>query len=72
MNAIAQIVVNFDNYGSFWGTSTPEEAEKDLAEQRSEGATIDEWEVVDRAGRPMRVVRIADPSFLDTISAFCA
>lgn len=66
------VVLNFDNYGSYWGTSTIQETEQSLTESRSTGASIQEWQVTDRQGRPMRVVRIADPDFLDTISVFSA
>ncbi|MGW0579223.1 hypothetical protein ACWD25_25395 [Streptomyces sp. NPDC002920] len=68
----AQVVANFDNYGSLWGFSTVEETEELIARERTGGADIDEWVTVDRDGRPLRVVRIADPTFLDTICVFSA
>lgn len=61
------LVTNFDNYGSQWGTSPIEETLAAIAEHRATGATVDEWDVTDPSGRPMRVVRLADPTFLDTI-----
>ncbi|MEV6696261.1 hypothetical protein AB0M68_03735 [Streptomyces sp. NPDC051453] len=67
-----QIVANFDNYGSCWGFSTAEEAEKAIVKERAGGAAIDEWETVDRDGQPLRIVRVEDPTFLDTISVFSA
>jgi hypothetical protein len=65
-------VVNFDNYGSFWGYETVEQAEAGIAEERANSAAIDEWNVTDPAGLPIRIVRIADPEFLDTIHVFPA
>jgi hypothetical protein len=68
------IVTAFDNYGSHWSTLTGNaailDAEKNIDWAAVEGQRIDEWQVTDRTGRPMRVVRIADPTFLDTILAF--
>jgi len=63
-------VVNFDNYGSVWGYATHDETEASLDEARTRGAQIDEWNVTDRDGQPLRIVRIADPTFLDDICAF--
>lgn len=63
-------VANFDNYGSLWGYDTIEQAEAGIAEERANGTDIDEWETVDRDGRPLLVVRLADPTFLDTICVF--
>ncbi|MFF7184686.1 hypothetical protein ACFZAR_05505 [Streptomyces sp. NPDC008222] len=65
-----QTVANFDNHGSLWGFDTATRCERLIAAARAEGADIDEWVTVDRDGQPMRVVRIADPTFLDTICAF--
>ncbi|MFF7946994.1 hypothetical protein [Streptomyces griseorubiginosus] len=65
-----QVVTNFDNYGSFWGHDTVEETEAMLARVRGDGARVDEWDVTDRIGQPLRITRICDPSFLDTISVF--
>lgn len=64
------IVANFDNHGSLWGFDTVEATERLIDGERVAGADIDEWETVDRDGRPLRVVRLADPEFLDTISVF--
>lgn len=63
-------VVNFDNHGSFWGIDTVDLTEGLIAKERANGAAIDEWNVTDRDGNPLRIVRIADPDFLDTISVF--
>jgi hypothetical protein len=65
-------VVNFDNYGSFWGYDTVTKAEADITEARTNGADINEWHVTGRDGQPLRIVRIADPTFLDTICAIPA
>ncbi|MBA2951614.1 hypothetical protein [Streptomyces himalayensis] len=65
-----QTVANFDSHGSLWGFSTTEEAEELIAEERAVLSAVDEWETVDRDGQPLRVVRIADPTFLDTICVF--
>jgi hypothetical protein len=65
-------VVNFDNHGSLWGYESVEQAEADLDEQRANDAAIDEWHVADPHGLPIRIVRIADPEFLDTIQVFPA
>ncbi|WP_329114507.1 hypothetical protein [Streptomyces sp. NBC_01353] len=65
-----QTVANFDNHGSLWGFSTTEETEELIASERALGTEIDEWETVDRDGQPLRVVRLADPTFLDTICVF--
>lgn len=64
------IVANFDNHGSFWGTATVAETEELIAVERAAGSDINEWETTDRDGQPLRVVRIADPTFLDTICVF--
>lgn len=63
-------VANFDNHGSLWGFDTVEDAEQAIDWERVVGADIDEWETFDRDGRPLRVVRVADPEFLDTIAVF--
>lgn len=65
-----QTVANFDNHGSLWGFDTVEDTERLIDWERVTGADIDEWETVDRDGQPLRVVRIADPTFLDTIAVF--
>ncbi|MGW7688879.1 hypothetical protein ACWGMA_08285 [Streptomyces asiaticus] len=67
INWTAGTVVNFDNHGSFWGIDTIEATEDLIARERANGADIDEWHETDRVGRPLRIVRIADPDFLDTI-----
>jgi sarcosine oxidase delta subunit len=63
----AKTVLNFDNYGSFWGMESVEVTEYLITKERANGAAIDEWHETDRDGRPLRIVRIADPDFLDTI-----
>jgi hypothetical protein len=65
-----QTVANFDNYGSLWGFDTVEDTETFIASERSAGTAIDEWETADRDGQPLRIVRLADPTFLDTICVF--
>lgn len=65
-----QVVAHFDNYGSFWGFDTVAKAEAGIAEDRAAGFPVDEWMTVDRDGSPLRVVRVSDPTFLDTISVF--
>ncbi|MFE6126655.1 hypothetical protein ACFQ6Q_00060 [Streptomyces sp. NPDC056437] len=61
------IVANYDNYGSLWGFDTVAAAEASIAEARADGVAIDEWETTDRDGRLLRIVRMADLAFLDTI-----
>ncbi len=61
-------VTTFDSYGSTWGTSPLAEVEADIAAARATGAPIDEWNVTDRDGLPMTIVRFPDPTFLDTIT----
>lgn len=61
------LVTNYDNHGSYWGTDPIEKTLADIDEERAAGTTIDEWNVTDRDGRPLRIVRFADPTFLDTI-----
>jgi hypothetical protein len=60
-------VTNYDNYGSLWGYDTIERAEAVVAEAYANGSDVNEWHVTDRNGRPLRIVRIADPTFLDDI-----
>lgn len=55
-----QTVANFDHLGGLWGYSTVEDTENYLAKARAKGATIEEWNTVDRDGRPLRVVRVTD------------
>lgn len=68
----AALVLNFDNYGSFGGTSTIAAVEADIEHAQLFGLRIDEWHVADRNGQPLRIIRIADPDFLDTISVIPA
>ncbi|MFJ6729395.1 hypothetical protein ACIQPQ_31285 [Streptomyces sp. NPDC091281] len=64
------VVANYDNHGSFWGYDTLTATEAAIAS--AGGATIDEWHVTDRNGHQLRIVRIQDPAFLDTISVIPA
>ncbi|MFJ3141431.1 hypothetical protein ACIPJM_03065 [Streptomyces halstedii] len=66
------MAVNFDNHGSVWGTEPATQALLCIVEARLEGAPVDEWNVTDRDGSPLRIVRIADSGFLDTIVAIPA
>ncbi|MFI2632604.1 hypothetical protein ACH5A2_19730 [Streptomyces collinus] len=59
--------VNFDNHGTVWGTDAPKETQALIARERAAGTAVDEWNVTDRDGQPLRIVRLADPTFLDTI-----
>ncbi|PAX83395.1 hypothetical protein CLM85_15910 [Streptomyces albidoflavus] len=63
-------VVVLDSYGSIWSRSSVNQEEKAIAQARAEGGVLDEWLVEDPAGLPLRVVRLRDPGFLDTIWAF--
>jgi hypothetical protein len=63
-------VANFDNHGSLWGYDIVEDTEALIARERAIGTDIDEWETVDRDGQPLHIVRLADPTFLDTICVF--
>ena len=60
-------VLNYDNHGSYWGTETITNTEALIARERASGTAIDEWNVTDLDGQPLRIVRLADPTFLDTI-----
>jgi hypothetical protein len=66
------LVVNFDSYGTLWGVDTVEDTERLIDWERVSCARIDEWHVADHVGLPIRIVRIADPEFLDTIYVFPA
>lgn len=63
-------VLNYDNYGSYWGAETIANTETLIARERAAGTAIDEWNVTDRDGQPLRIVRIADAEFLDDICVF--
>ncbi|MGW2113776.1 hypothetical protein [Streptomyces zhihengii] len=58
----AATVTNYDCYGSLWGHDTVAKARSDIEEARESGHTIDEWNVTDRAGQPLRIVRTTDPT----------
>lgn len=55
------VVANYDCYGSLWGHDTVTKAEADIAQARAKGHAIDEWNVTDRDGQPLRIVRTTDP-----------
>ncbi|MFJ3950348.1 hypothetical protein ACIPXV_09785 [Streptomyces libani] len=63
-------VVNFDDHGSVWGESSVTEAEDLVERAQTDGYRVDEWYTRDRDGLRHRIVRIADPEFLDTICVF--
>lgn len=65
-------VATFDNHGSLWGHSTAHDTEASIATARATGADINEWQTLDRDGRPLRIVRVTDPEFLDDIHVFTA
>ncbi|MGW5197340.1 hypothetical protein [Streptomyces spiralis] len=65
-----QTVAHLDQWGSIWGFSTVEDTDGDIAEARAEGASIQEWETVDRDGRPLRVVRATHPAWGTDIHVF--
>lgn len=65
-------VHNYDNHGSYWGASTIAETNADITQAQLSGQHINEWHVTDPTGQPLRIVRIADPGFLDTISVIPA
>lgn len=62
-----RLVVNFDNHGTCWGIDTVSTTIAVIDEALTNGEHVDEWNVTDRDGHPTRIVRIADPTFLDTI-----
>lgn len=55
-------VANYDYYGSLWGYDTVAKAEADITQAHAKGHTIDEWNVTDRDGQPLRIVRTTDPT----------
>ena len=63
-------VVNFDSDGHFQGYTTAEDAEANIEQAQIDGQSIDERYTTDRNGLRHRIVRIADPEFLDTICVF--
>lgn len=56
------VVANYDHYGTLWGHDTVTKAEADLAQARAKGNAIDQWNVSDRDGQPLRIVRTTDPT----------
>ncbi|MBC2903154.1 hypothetical protein [Streptomyces cupreus] len=56
------IVANYDHYGTLWGHDAVTKTEADLAQARAQGHAIDEWNVTDRNGNPLRIVRTTDPT----------
>ena len=63
-------VANFDTYGTLWGFSTVEDAEREIAEERAEGASVEEWETADRDGQPLRVLFVTHPRWGTDIRVF--
>lgn len=66
------VVANYDNHGSYWGHDTVTATEAMISRERGNGLAVNEWNVTDRDGQPLRITRIADPTFLDTISVIPA
>lgn len=64
------VAIAYDNHGTRWGTNTPASAETDISTARAAGTPVDEWTTTDRDGQPLRIVRIPDASWLDTIFVF--
>ncbi|MEF9521229.1 hypothetical protein [Streptomyces sp. RB13] len=64
------LVANFDSHGSFWGNESVEDAEIGIEQAQLTGQDVHEWHFRDRDGLRHRIVRIADPEFLDTIAVF--
>ncbi|MFF8793360.1 hypothetical protein [Streptomyces globisporus] len=62
-----RLVAAFDNHGSFWGVNPITATLATIAEAYADGKPVNEWNATDRAGHPIRVVRIPDPTFLDDI-----
>ncbi|MEV0917867.1 hypothetical protein AB0I93_26865 [Streptomyces sp. NPDC049967] len=62
-----RLVINYDDLGSYWGVDTVTATMTMIDGARKFGEHIDEWATTDRAGHPLRIVRIADPDFIDTI-----
>lgn len=56
------VVANYDHYGSPWGHDTVTKAQADIAQAAAQGHAIDEWNVTDRDGQPLRIVRTTDPT----------
>ena len=56
------LVANYDHYGTLWGHDTVTKAEADIAQAHAKGHAIDEWNVTDRNGQPLRIVRTTDPT----------
>lgn len=56
------VVANYDHYGTLWGYDTITKAENDITQARAKGHAIDEWQVADRDGQPLRIVRTTDPT----------
>lgn len=56
-----ETVANFDHWGTVWGFSTTTDAATEIAQERTEGATVEEWETADRDGQSLRVARVTHP-----------
>lgn len=63
------ISVNFDCFGSVWGTEPATQALLGIVEARLKGQPVDEWTVTARDGQQLRIVRVTDPTstFLDGV-----
>ncbi|MFG3127377.1 hypothetical protein ACGFZU_06705 [Streptomyces tendae] len=63
------IVANYDCYGGLWGHDTITKAEAFFAETLAEGGTVEEWNVTDSDGQPLRIIRTTavDTRFLGGI-----
>lgn len=72
MQSTIATVLNYDNHGSCWGNDTVSETQDQIACAAANGQTVHRWDVTDRDGCPLRIVRIWDPTFLDTISVIPA
>ncbi|WP_432147932.1 hypothetical protein [Streptomyces sp. bgisy029] len=62
-----RLVPAYDNHGTYWGVTPASVILADIAEAYADGKSVNEWNVVDRAGYPIRIVRIPDLEFLDDI-----
>lgn len=53
-------VANYDYYGTLWGHDTVTKTEADIATARANGYAIDEWNVTDPDGNPLRIIRTTE------------
>ncbi|MFI8853658.1 hypothetical protein ACIGW3_26180 [Streptomyces sp. NPDC053499] len=61
-------ITAYDNHGSVWSTGlvSPSEVTADI---KTSTLPVHTWNTTTRDGAPLTVVRIPDPTFLDTIYA---